>query len=383
MASELDALLAQQLKDANFILKEPQSQSTAALPQFQHGANGGEANRKSRIAYTAYKVLRDLATLDDELLWHHFGDIISKWPGCTSSQNVQEAMAHERAWVASFRQNATADGDGKILAIRKAIASIRLEFLSPTSFAAVASSPDEQDALAHCTAMYHKSEHKILIPPFFPRVEELVRAKEIPEDCWDAVVVSVAKTMVHEVRRMVGTLLHGPAYCTPQADFAPSTHAEALHPNVEHADWYELSRYGAFLRPALISPFASGGRRTATLKLTGHISTHGDPLTPHLRCLLPGPASRLAKCVLPTGDGGGSFLALTSPFFAEGTTLGVKGFVVSLEELMNPAPAASGASPSSTPGPHDAEMHKLQPVPTGKFDIRKIGYTNLRGVLRG
>ncbi|KAJ6482411.1 hypothetical protein C8R45DRAFT_301894 [Mycena sanguinolenta] len=200
---------------------------------------------------------------------------------------------------------------------------------------------------------------------------------------------------------MLRSQLHGPAYCTPalaQGDFAPPhspVHAEPLPPDAkqgEAEDWFEVSRYGAFLSPALVSPVEYGGRKNTTLKVTGYISTQGNP--PQLHVLLPAPTSRLARLVWS-----GSFLALASPFFLDVKTMPIEGYVVSLEQLDSPpldSPSTTGPSPTpASPvvgqpstvakpsGPHSAPLHKFQAIPKEKVDIRKLGYTNLRGVLRG
>ncbi|KAJ7242560.1 hypothetical protein B0H12DRAFT_1132174 [Mycena haematopus] len=389
---DLEVLLAQQ--DARFCVNV--SNATACLSEFRSESPDPE----SKIAFVAYTIIRRLATGDKESIWRVFGDIIAKWTGSPSTQNLSDAVKHEREWVESFRRKAApADEETLVSKVRNAIASLRLEYVPTTAFAAfvefAAAANLKEEELARAAAIHHRSDShvdSIFILPFLPQLEALIKSERLPPTAWDVVVVATAKTIIHELRHMIGTLLNGGLYCTPpmvQGSFAPP-----LSPNdaekipaectqCEAGEWYEVSHYGAVLYPALVSPTELGTLDSATLFLTGHLLHRRGPCY-----LLPSNVSALAKRVWD-----GSFVNISSPFFRRETILPVTGYILQVEELLAlediTTPRRSAQQTPWRPttiarrsGPHSAAPLKLRPIVDG-MDMREIGYGNFRGVLMG
>ncbi|KAJ7707584.1 hypothetical protein B0H17DRAFT_1192057 [Mycena rosella] len=213
----------------------------------------------ARVAYVVCTTLRALATAGDDVLWDIYGDIISAWPGCTASK-AQEMFGNAVEWASEYRR-------------------VYVFFVPSPSLAAFAAhlTADVED-LSHVLAMHHRSQNAlntIYILPFLPRVEVLIEAGSFssengmrPGYDMDVVLVSTAKTVVHETRHLVESLFHGAHYTPPmvQGGFpAPSKTNKSVTPTFgvqgEAGDWYEVCHYGAFLSPALVSSAPSGPGR--------------------------------------------------------------------------------------------------------------------------
>ncbi|KAJ6482416.1 hypothetical protein C8R45DRAFT_301988 [Mycena sanguinolenta] len=240
MAGELEALLADQATHFGV----DATAATAILPQFGHGGTGGHTVRHSKVAYAAYKTLAALATAESTLLWRHFGDILAQWPGAASS-NVEEACRQERAWVDSFREKASAEADALIIKVREAIASVKLQYVPVESFPAfidfTSANDGERLKLDTALCIHHCSQQNIdtiFVFPFLPQLEDYIKHGLMSSlqstSFLDVIIVATAKSIIHETRRMVGTLIHGAQYCAPpmvQGSFVPplpSTQAEQL-----------------------------------------------------------------------------------------------------------------------------------------------------------
>ncbi|KAJ7234752.1 hypothetical protein B0H12DRAFT_154203 [Mycena haematopus] len=407
MTSDLDveALLAQ--RDAHFCVDA----STATADILEYGGEGRN-HRSSRVAYVAYKTLRSLATMESQLIWQHFGDIIAKWSGCTNSHDVRQALLQEHNWVEAFRQKTTeSEEKACINKIRNALADVTLLHV-PLPALPTLEEYTSEDIGTRVVAMHHRSElHKntIFILPFLFSIEALIKEGLLSSaigvgGIWDVVDVTIAKSIMHETRHMVGTLIHGETYCTPpmvQGSFAPlispsrpdeiqADESSNIPVQGEAGDWFEFTRHGAVLSPALVSATEVGEIGSTTLLLTGCLSSNPS----QLRYLFSSVASSLAAQVMD-----GSFVKILQPFFLLTSTYPVTGYVLYLEDLLEPRQSdqSSPLSPppisSQTPshhtttqmrsGPHLIYPRKLKPIPEGETDIRKIGYHNLRGVLRG
>ena len=121
------------------------------------------------------------------------------------------------------------------------------------------------------------------------------------------------------------------------------------------------------------------------LFLTGHISENGK--SPWLQRLLPLAVKRLADEVRS-----GSFI-IPSRFFIPDYTGYVNGYTLNLDELdpINPIAPSQPTSAIQTylrntsvakhPGPHIPPHYSSKSV-DGITDIRKVGYSNFRGVSR-
>ncbi|KAJ6482543.1 hypothetical protein C8R45DRAFT_1001833 [Mycena sanguinolenta] len=340
MLSELEALLSEQ----NVRFCANVSAATARLPQFQ--GRGPEDTVDSGVAYVAYKMLRDLATADGEVIWRHFGDIIAEWPGSTSAQNIAEALVHERQWLQSFRQNAAADEEKVFHKVRKAIACVRLEYVPSNAISAFGkyiSEDVDDDDLARTLTMHHRSEQgidTIFILPSLPRMEKLIKSgllsspRPTSDDIWDVVVLATATSIIRELRHMTGMLIHETTYFDPPMirGFFP----DGSEHNIQGpaGDWHQISRYGAVLSPALVSPTNIGKLGSTDVVLIGHLNG-----SPHPRFMFASCASDLAERVWD-----GSFVQLTSPFFGVDTTYLVVGYVLGLDDLELP-----GSCPTPQP----------------------------------
>ncbi|KAF7377542.1 hypothetical protein MSAN_00176500 [Mycena sanguinolenta] len=354
MASELDTLLAK--LDARFSVNVSLSAVSALL---NPGCTSEHSKPRSKLAEVAYKTLRDLANADSELLWRHFGDIIAKWPGAANAQNVGEAFEHEREWVQSFRQNGSGEAESTITGVRNAIALVSVEYDPFTTLPA--KTFDDGDDLDRVLAVYHRPEKnidKISFLPFLPRMERLVSDGLLPATSLDVVVVITAMTIMHELRYMVGTLVHGASFCTLPAvhpSFSPLAEETTDANQGEVADWYELSRYGAILSPALVAPTKDGGLESATLHLTGR-RNGGQP-----RYLFPAMVSEMAERVLD-----GTFLRLSSPFFGTCSTHWVTGYVLAVQH-MGSVDSSGSSTPRPPRSPQTACRYSMVAEPSGPY----------------
>ena len=204
--------------------------------------------------------------------------------------------------------------------------------------------------------------------------------------------------------------INGVAYCTPpmvQESFSPplkpNEHTEKLSSDDVRGDWYEVSRYGAHLNPALgalccayplilialwlidflVSP-EKGGLSSMELVLSGHHNEGGNPHQPHY--LLSPTIEELADDVRD-----GTFIT-PSQFFIPDHTVPVIGYIREIVDFNKVSDLATSSRPQPIPGLH----HTNAARPSGPFtysyrspklassftDVRKMGYGNFYGVTR-
>ncbi|KAJ7498472.1 hypothetical protein FB451DRAFT_1161211 [Mycena latifolia] len=358
----------------------------------------------SHISFIVCQTLRSLAMADTETLWDIYGSIMSKWPGSRQT-SVESCVADERAWVAKFRQDGPPDD--LEFRVRRAIADVEVQFIPTSQLKARADAWGKTvDELSDVVALHyrHESAKSILfILPFLPRVEQWILGQVLspgvgllPGQDLDALLVSTAKTVVHETRRIIATLLHGVAYTTPclvQGSFAPPL-SPAIHDEIpmeggpwgEGGDWYEVSRYGAYTCPGLIAPTEEP---TSFDNVAVAISGHLDETGPPRRLGFPqvGILAHLART--------GRFVSDARRFFSAETTVRYKGYSVNMDTLDKIfTPAWQAVTPpqqqtllrlSSRPSPRpqpptssDGTAPQLR-----SFSVRgRMGYPNHPGVLR-
>ncbi|KAJ7442547.1 hypothetical protein B0H11DRAFT_2094122 [Mycena galericulata] len=378
---------------------------TAILPVFCDAS----ISFPSALAFVAFHVLTALAKANEETVWHVYGDIISSWAGPVSP-DARRTLQAEREWVQQFRSDRSVGDElsQTVARIRAALAATdivlaRDEDLSDFVVYTCGELPEEKmkdeiDFIKHTLAFHHRSdkgENTIYVPSYLPIVESYIHDKFISPESFDAnmaaAVVSMGKAMVHESRQLVGTLLHGATYRTPtlgQGSFPspiPAGGAQERHeePSGASGDYYEVTRYGAVLTPALVCPQDGGKPDKTTFVITGRMSANSP-----LRFLRPYHITYLAKTVRD-----GSFIE-TRRFFINEHTQPVLGYVLEVDEVfkkpasdhpLSPQPQSSTRQSMTARhcGPYVPQAVRGTPVESIRTleDLRRVGYTNYPGVL--
>ncbi|KAJ7642691.1 hypothetical protein DFH06DRAFT_604886 [Mycena polygramma] len=298
---EIRALIARRHQDLDF----NSAQETASMYFFPENSPLYPPIRDSKTIYVAISTLDQLALASDDILWEIFGSVISMWPAGVQLRTVAECKADESAWVAKYRTETQASVQAQVLdKIRKALAEAEL-FLVPSTDLDVftkihgekgksseSESEDEKEEednegeFDHTLAMHRRHSDcfdRIYIFSTIPVTENLLISKIIssvygidPGFGLDVLLVATAKAVVHEARYLVASTLHGDQYRNPllmQGSFNPSDHASKSYFAAGEAGtrWYEVSRYGSFIAPMLVSTLNPPTLASSTLELVGHI----------------------------------------------------------------------------------------------------------------
>ncbi|KAF7292838.1 hypothetical protein MIND_01182800 [Mycena indigotica] len=239
------------------------NQRGAALPTFGLASEG---LKQTKIGYIALKTLRSAALASDNVIWKTFGDIISNWKGPQAGSRAS-AVEQELDFVSRHRQGLSADNEEKLLGrIRCELASCKLQIVSPGSrkeFTNFASDEDEEWLMS--AALHIRRDDTAstiyILPALLSMEYWLNYHNNAPEDVKNAesncLAIMVAKSIVHESRHMVATLLFGTQYQTPpliQGNFPPPV-VDTNDADVqgEAGDYFEVSRYGTTLSASLVA----------------------------------------------------------------------------------------------------------------------------------
>ncbi|KAJ7774472.1 hypothetical protein DFH07DRAFT_767188 [Mycena maculata] len=167
----------------------------------------------SRVAFTACTILRDLALAEQSTLLDIFGDIISKWGGAVAA-NVVESRAKEKEFVDKYCREH--DITTTICDIRKALASVDLLAVCTENLPAFAIVPKDEKSPLNLVAFHHRAEGDkdiFFFSPLLPRTESFLEQGLLspenfqPGNGFDVITVCTAMAIVHEARRLVGTLI--------------------------------------------------------------------------------------------------------------------------------------------------------------------------------
>ncbi|KAF7304757.1 hypothetical protein MKEN_01189800 [Mycena kentingensis (nom. inval.)] len=219
----------------------------AVIPTFQNS----QLPLCSTVAFYAISILEDLARASDDVLWDTYGSVISKWPGSPPSSSLTNALSDERDHVLKYRQTTSASTLCDSLArIRSALAQAKVEYVPYGALSTFAKQVSASlDDIVHSSALHYghagAGAASIYLLPLLVEVEKHVCGNRIAygdtfyNEQMESLVVSIAKTTVHESRRLVGTALYGLEYTTPK---------------LVQGSYWEATRYGAYTSLAMCLP---------------------------------------------------------------------------------------------------------------------------------
>ncbi|KAJ6515098.1 hypothetical protein C8R47DRAFT_503100 [Mycena vitilis] len=324
-----------------------------------------------------------------------FGSVVSIWPGAVLARTLAECKAEELAWVARYRRETEATVQARLLEkVREAVADVNL-FLVPsgdldlftelhgtrTSDGEDSEKGDEGESEKgdEGDSEEGEGEEDLLLAHKLSKVDGLS-----PGFGWDVLLVTTAKAVVREARYLVATALHGDEYRTPLLIQAPFGAPVDAHPRDflqgEAGTWYEVSRYGAFSSPMLVSDdFDSPTLATCSLELVGHIGQGG------LSAVRPSIVKAQAEKFRA-----GTFM-VPQKFFTTLTTAPVLDYVFRLRLILSgglvsgeeTGQIVAGESSSAIRATKQPPNHKVPPrFPfklariTSKTDLREVAYYN-------
>ncbi|KAJ7631170.1 hypothetical protein FB45DRAFT_917703 [Roridomyces roridus] len=226
------------------------SENTAILPTF-----GNASPIPTPVGYHALNTLRTIAFAADDSLWQLFGAIIFKWTA--DSDNFETVRDNEEAFVTQQR-NALPPQEREhiLLDIRKQVATAPVVFVLPEEVANFAefSGEEEQDCKMATGAHLRTEEgvSTLYLLPFLLAAQRFTdehRSEIEPasyEEELSALVVLVAKTIVHETRHLVGALFESKTPRLVHGSFPVPADDKAAH-------YWERTRYGSIIAASFVA----------------------------------------------------------------------------------------------------------------------------------